>query len=97
MRNLHFLTKFEKSETRSGKPIEGTVILPNPSVFFFVFDFLTHFTAVAAERKMSTKTHFGRERINFRAGKCIHKLANYNGLMMILYDLVKMTSISNII
>ena len=27
------MTKFEKSELRSGKPIEGTVILPNPSVF----------------------------------------------------------------
>ena len=29
------MTKFEKSEPRSGKPIEGTVILPNPSVFFY--------------------------------------------------------------
>ena len=28
------MTKFEKSEPRSEKPIEGTVILPNPSVFF---------------------------------------------------------------
>ena len=37
MKNLHFLTKFEKSEPRSGKPIEGTVILPNPSVFLFIW------------------------------------------------------------
>ena len=37
------------------------------------------------------------ERIIFRAGKCIHKIANYKGLIMILYNVLVMTSISNFI
>jgi len=47
--------------------------------------------------RMKIKTHFGRVRTTFRAGKCIHKIANYYWLMTILYKLLRMTSISNFI
>ena len=65
--------------------------------YFLKYFFANCFCCVLPPAVAAKCKHFGRERITFRAGKCIHKIANYYGLMMILYDLVKMTSISNII